>query len=91
MPIEKLMRIAWPSFLAACVLELLVFAVVDPMDLEWSGHPLAWSRQAIYTLGFFVFWAVTTASNALTVLLGMPSGQVNQGAIGAEVPDDDAG
>lgn len=27
---QKLMWIVWPAFLAACVLELVVFAFVDP-------------------------------------------------------------
>ena len=49
------MWIAWPAFLLAGVTEMLVFAVVDPQDLHWSGRPLAFSREAIYTLAFFCF------------------------------------
>ena len=67
---KQWMRIAWPGFLAACVLELLVFAMVDPGELRWSGALP--SRQGVYTLGFFIFWAIATASCALTVLLGVP-------------------
>lgn len=63
------MGIAWPAFLLAAVLEMLVFAMVDPGDLHWFGQPLAWSRQAVYTVAFFVFWGVTLASSALTALL----------------------
>jgi hypothetical protein len=63
------MGIAWPAFLLAAVLEMVVFAMVDPGDLHWFGEPLAWSRQAVYTLAFFVFWAVTAVSSALTALL----------------------
>ncbi len=64
------MGIAWPAFLLAAVLEMLVFAVVDPSDLHrFGGEPLGWSRQAVYTLSFFVFWAVTVASSTLSVLL----------------------
>ncbi|WP_428294428.1 hypothetical protein [Hydrogenophaga sp.] len=68
------MGIAWPAFIAAAVLEMLVFAMVDPRDLHWFGHPLEASRQMVYTVAFFAFWAVTTASSALTALLiGTPS------------------
>jgi hypothetical protein len=74
---QKLMWIAWPAFLSACVLELVVFAMVDPQDLHWFGQPLAWSRQGIYTMGFFVFWAIGAVSNGLTVLLGKPPAEVN--------------
>ena len=55
---RKLMSIAWPAFLAACVLQVAVFAFVDPLELHWFGRELDWSRQAVYAAGFFVFWAV---------------------------------
>lgn len=64
------MGIAWPAFLLASVLEMVVFAMVDPGDLHWfGGQPLGWSRQAVYTVAFFVFWAVTAASSALSLVL----------------------
>ncbi len=65
-----LMRAAWPAFLAACVLELVVFALVDPQDMHWSGHALELSRQAVYTLAFFVFWGVSTGACVVTAALG---------------------
>jgi hypothetical protein len=36
------------------------------------------SRQAAYTAGFFLFWAVTAASGALTTLLSMSPFEVNR-------------
>lgn len=63
------MGIAWPAFLLAAVLEMVVFAMVDPGDLHWFGQPLDWSRQAVYTVAFFVFWGVTAVSSALTAVL----------------------
>ncbi|MEO7393192.1 MAG: hypothetical protein ABIU58_13530 [Ramlibacter sp.] len=66
------MRVAWPAFLAACVLELVVFAVVDPHDLHWAGRQLDWSRQGVYSLAFFMFWAVSAGAGWLTALLGFP-------------------
>ena len=74
----KLMWIAWPAFLAACVLELLVFAFVDPAALEWYGQPLEWPRQGIYTAAFFAFWAVALGACWLTTLLRMTPAEVNQ-------------
>lgn len=49
---QRMMWIAWPAFLIAGVLEMLVFAMVDPNDLHWFGRPVEWSRQAIYTVAF---------------------------------------
>lgn len=63
------MGLAWPAFIAACLMELLVFALVDPQDLHWSGQPLGLSRMGVYSAGFFLFWAVSSVGCALTVLL----------------------
>jgi hypothetical protein len=73
-----MMWIAWPAFLVAGLLEMLVFAMVDPADLHWFGQPLDMSRQAIYTLAFFAFWLMTMASSALTTLLSMSPFEVNR-------------
>ena len=74
---QKWMWIAWPSFLMAGVLELLVFAVVDPQDMNWFGQPFEISRQAVYTLSFFVFWLVISIAGSLTVILSLPANEVN--------------
>ena len=64
--------IVWPAFLAACVLELLVFSMVDPHDIVWFGHALQTSRQAAYTMAFFAFWLVCMGSGALVLWLAGP-------------------
>lgn len=71
---SRSMRVAWPAFLGACVLELVVFAVVDPTELHWHG----WPRQAIYTAAFFVFWVICAGAGALTVLLGTSPSELNR-------------
>lgn len=73
----RLMWIAWPAFLAACVLELVVFALVDPAELAWAGEPLHWSRQAVHTAAFFIFWGVCLAACALTTLLRIAPQDLN--------------
>lgn len=75
---QKMMWIAWPAFLVAGLLEMLVFAVVDPQDLHWFGQPLALSRQGVYTVSFFVFWGITMLSSGLTTLLSQSPFEVNQ-------------
>lgn len=76
--VQRIMWIVWPSFLMAGVLEILVFAMVDPQDLHWFGQAVQLSRQGIYTVAFFAFWLVTMLSSALTALLAIPSLEVNQ-------------
>ena len=75
---RRLMWIVWPAFLMAGVLEVVVFAMVDPADLHWQGAPLEASRQAVYTVAFFVFWVITMVSGALTTLLAMSPFEVNR-------------
>ena len=63
-------RIDWDgSFLMAGVMEVVFFTLVQPEDLHFFGEPVTLSRQAVYTLGFFVFWAMTAGSSALTCFL----------------------
>lgn len=78
MPSQRMIWIAWPAFLMAGVLEVLVFAMVDPQDLHWLGQPLELSRQGVYSVAFFVFWGITMVSSGLTTLLAMSPFEVNR-------------
>ena len=76
---QRAMVIAWPAFLMAGVLEVLVFAVIDPGDLHWfRGPSIGWSTQAIYTLSFLIFWGVTTTTGLLTALMMQGPEEVNR-------------
>lgn len=64
------LQILWPAFIAAGVMELLVFAHVDPADVHTvAGAPVELSRQAVYTLSFFAFWVVIAAAGAVSCWL----------------------
>lgn len=71
------MRILWPSFLVAGVAETAFFTLFDPMELALFGEPLALSRTAIYSLGFFLFWLFAAGSSGLTCFLQRSADQVN--------------
>jgi NhaP-type Na+/H+ or K+/H+ antiporter len=72
---QNWISVVWPAFLMACAMELLVFALVDPVDLNWHGEALRLSRQGVYTAAFFMFWAAAAGAGALTLLLSRPSAQ----------------
>jgi hypothetical protein len=57
---------------------MLGFGMVDPHDMQWFGQPIEMSRQGVYTLSFFVFWAITAVSSALTTLLSVSPFEVNR-------------
>lgn len=59
--------ILWPSFLIAGLASVIFFAFVDPLRLrDISFADIALSRGLGYTLGFFLFWAITAVSSAVT-------------------------
>lgn len=75
---RRALQILWPAFVAAGVLEMLVFAVIDPADLRWfGGAPLGWSAQAVYTVTFLMFWAAIATAGAVSALLSVESDALN--------------
>lgn len=75
---QRLGAILWPSFFAAGVATMVFFAVVDPEDLNhitWAD--VAISREAGYTLGFFMFWLCTAGSSLFTWILLRPGSRFN--------------
>jgi hypothetical protein len=61
--------ILWPSFLAAIIAEGLVFSLLKPEDLLLFGQPHQLSNEAVYSIGFFSFWAICAVSSALSILI----------------------
>jgi hypothetical protein len=69
----RALMILWPAFVMAGVLEMLIFVVVDPDSLQWFGiEPLHWTRTAVYSVTFLIFWLVISTSAAITKLLDEP-------------------
>jgi hypothetical protein len=74
---KRLMWILWPSFVVAGVGPVLLFALLDPVDLRFVG-PLELSRKAGYTIGFFFLWALGAGSSAFTCWLQRRADEVNR-------------
>jgi hypothetical protein len=66
---QFMMQVLWPSFLMAAVAVGVFFSMIDPQELVVVGLHLADSREAAYTVGFFLFWILFAASSGLTWLL----------------------
>ncbi len=66
---KYLMWVLWPSFIVAGLGIGIIFTLVDPSELVILDHPLHLSRTAVYTLGFFILWAICAASSALSCML----------------------
>lgn len=63
------MWVLWPSFIAAGLRVGIIFTLADPTELVILGQLLHASRTAVYTLGFFILWAICTVASALSCFL----------------------
>jgi hypothetical protein len=70
--------ILWPSFVVGGVAEAVFFTLFDPSTLAVFGEPAAYSRTAVYTLGFFLFWIFAAASSAFTCFLQRNAVDINR-------------
>jgi hypothetical protein len=80
----RLIYILWPSFIVAGVAEAVFFTVFDPTELSVFGMPVHVSRTAIYSVGFFAFWAFAAASSTLTCFFQRTSAEINRCPLPAE-------
>ena len=65
--VQRVSAVLWPSFLLAGLATVVFFALLDPFAMiEYHGEaPL--SRTAAYSLGFFAFWLLTSATSLATL------------------------
>lgn len=68
-------QILWPAFIVAGLIEMVVFAWVDPSALSFGSLQLG--PQAVYTVAFFVFWALVAVSALLSHWM-MQAGNADQ-------------
>jgi hypothetical protein len=83
---KRLIWILWPSFIVAGIAEGVFFTLFDPTDLALFDSPIPASRTAIYSVGFFAFWALAAASSALTCFFQRTSTEVNRRGPAAAPP-----
>ena len=74
---RTLIWILWPSFIVAGMAEAVFFTAFDPQELVVLGEPVMLSRTAVYSIGFFAFWAVTAIASALTCFLQKSAERIN--------------
>ena len=77
---QRLGAILWPSFFAAGVSTMVLFAFVDPIDLAAISFPgLEISRQGGYTVAFLGFWLGFASACTFTWLLLRPRSRFQAG------------
>ena len=79
MSVQRAIWILWPSFIVGGVATGVFFTLFDPRELALFGEELGLTRLAVYSIGFFVFWAFAAASSALTCFFQRTAAQINRG------------
>jgi hypothetical protein len=69
---QKTISVLWPAFLMAGLATVLFFAAFDPVLLLQETRFADMPRLGVYTIGFFLFWLLTTSSCALTCFFRRP-------------------
>jgi len=67
--VKTAILVLWPSFIVGGIGEVIFFTAFDPRELYLFGEVTSLSRLAVYSIGFFLFWAFAAASSAFTVFL----------------------
>jgi len=70
------LTVTWASFLTASLATMVFFAFVDPTPIVALLTPTAAipTRTALYSVGFFFFWAICATAASLTAwLMSAPS------------------
>ena len=70
--VQRIVAVLWPSFLTAGLATALFFTVFDPLDLAALTDYPDISRTAVYSIGFFLFWLLTSSTCALTCYFQRP-------------------
>lgn len=66
---KYLMWVLWPAFIAAAIGVGVIFTLIDPAELVVLGSPVKADRLAVYTLGFFILWAICALACGLSCFL----------------------
>ena len=75
---KRLIYILWPAFIVAGIAEAVFFTLFDPANLRLFDREIVLSRTAVYSVGFFAFWAFAAASSALTCFFQRSSAELNR-------------
>jgi cytosine/uracil/thiamine/allantoin permease len=75
--VQRIIAILWPSFLTSGIATVLFFTAFDPQHLLLDTRFAEISRTGAYTIGFFMFWLLTTITSALTCYFRQPCDKAN--------------
>lgn len=69
---HRIAAVLWISFLTAVAATGVFFSAIDPLSLQYCVSFPEVSRLGAYTIGFFLFWLLTSASSLIAVFFVYP-------------------
>ena len=75
---RRLIWVLWPAFIVGGLMTMIFFALVDPDDIGLFGRSFGLDRTAVYSIGYFLFWAFAAGSSALTCFLQRSPFEINR-------------
>ena len=76
--VQRIVTILWLSFLMAGVATGFFFSMIDPLELYYCIDFPEVSRTGAYSIGFFLFWLLTSASGLLAAFFVYPTKEMRQ-------------
>ena len=76
--IQRVSAVLWPSFIAAGIANSFFFTFFEPQALLYAGGYPELSNTAVYSIGFFLFWLLTSTSSVMTSYFVKPCDEVNK-------------
>jgi len=70
---QRIATVLWLSFLMAGIATGCFFSVIDPFELQYCVDFPEMSRTGAYSIGFFLFWLLTSSSSLLAVFFVYPT------------------
>jgi hypothetical protein len=70
---QRIITVLWLSFLMAGIATGFFFSVIDPFELKYCIDFPEVSRTAAYSIGFILFWLLTSTSSLLAVFFIYPT------------------
>ena len=76
--VQRVSAVLWPSFIAAGIANSFFFTFFEPQALLYAGGYTEQSNTAVYSIGFFLFWLLTSVSSLMTSYFVKPCDEVNK-------------
>lgn len=72
---QRVVAILWPSFVMSGVATILFFTLFDPEEIVSCVGGYEMTRLGYYSVGFFLFWGLTSINSILTCYFLKPCDQ----------------